>query len=292
VTHPIEPQNPIMQGTNQNVFNYPPNSNKEPQVTTAPPSIQDRNDLPTAGTSNQRDRASLPIYKTPPISKSSNIGKNKNLINRPIPNSQKDNCFQKNIPCHITPGNNNTPPRHIPSTDEETYLENWNLSNQMKELILDHPGTTRKTIKEWTSNIGKFDGPSPSTYHPYPYPSPGFLSNSFNGEALPGVLRPAGSKMGITEASEAYNLAMGHPPATIFDLNIFLAQEYPAPPMLFEVQKHWINIPPYNMDFYTNIGMTFSLKGVSNQYSTFQSPKKKTPTASNLCQLRIIHQIQ
>ena len=137
----------------------------------------------------------------------------------------------------------------------EEYLAKHKISSTYLAKISDFPIQGRKTVGNWKALVRQrlIEKPFPHNYHARHNSTPGFLSKSFKGEALPGIFRPCSSGMSESDAIQAFRQANNENPPTLVDLNTWIKFNYPPGNLDFDPSIHSIECEGYNLDFWAEI---------------------------------------
>ena len=139
--------------------------------------------------------------------------------------------------------------------EPEEYLRRHKVAGGYLARIADFPIQGRKTVGAWKALVRQRGLQKPSTYdyHPRYSNSPGFLNQSFSGEALPGVFRPCSSGMSEGEATRAFREAKQLEVTSLKELNDWVKATYPPDPIIFDPERHSIECEGYGLDFWAEI---------------------------------------
>ena len=96
----------------------------------------------------------------------------------------------------------------------EEYLRKHRVAGEFLAKISNFPIQGRKTVGAWKDQVRQklLQKPLVHDYHPRYRDRPGFLTQRFAGEALPGVYRPCSSGLSEAEATKAIQDAKGEEP--------------------------------------------------------------------------------
>ena len=125
----------------------------------------------------------------------------------------------------------------------------------LKIIITAQQEGTRKTIGDWIHLAQKdlLAIPSPTTYqrnYSKDYPS-----DSFKGEALPGLFLPGTSGWSKNKAAEIFTYKKGQSPKTIMELNEFVQESFPLQIPEYNPKAHFSHKPTFNLEMYTALNL-------------------------------------
>ena len=78
-----------------------------------------------------------------------------------------------------------------------------------------------------------------------------YLSDSFKGEALPGLFLPGTPGWIENKATEIFTYKKGEPPKTVVELNKFVQELFPLQLPDYNPKTHFSHIPAFNLEMYT-----------------------------------------
>ena len=126
----------------------------------------------------------------------------------------------------------------------------------------------RKSVKEWIrlAKLGELEFPEPKTYHRDFTEE--YLSESFQGEALPGVFLPCSSNWSFVEATRMFTSMKGREPITLMELNKFVEFKFPIEELEWNPQVHISHISPYHLSLYPSLNLPMRAPGCDEDHNS------------------------